>query len=226
MKIVKHYKLMTIIMLLPFFNPNDLAGFCLLNKACYQLLLNHVNFQVLIEAWGRNLTPADVIETRMSIFRAFQVAVKYMMIKSIHSQHIIPNNAVHLPKKIISAPEVQELTEKNLQELKDLTITQVSWGINIYTLGFTLSDGSKCKAGILYATEGFHTFDPAKKITKVEAFISQSENFINQINFFHHEERLVRMGMTDSVVKKEFGRREVFEIADDEQLIGCRLDEA
>ena len=48
---------------------------------------------------------------------------------------------------------------------------------------------------------------------------------IQQINFYHHEERLVTVGNSDDWYVMEYGgRREIFEIADNEQLIGCELD--
>ena len=40
---------------------------------------------------------------------------------------------------------------------------------------------------------------------------------------YHNDERLVKMGEDDHYVKKNGGRSETFEIADDEQLIGCEL---
>ena len=48
---------------------------------------------------------------------------------------------------------------------------------------------------------------------------------IVKINFYHHTERLVKVGEEDDDywLVWEGGRREVFEIADDEQLIGCEL---
>ena len=72
-----------------------------------------------------------------------------------------------------------------------------------------------------------HIFDPTKKITKVDHIIHRHEDRIMQMNFYHNEERLVAVGETEEVVDRSgrvvFGRREVFEIADDEQLIGCEL---
>ena len=46
-----------------------------------------------------------------------------------------------------------------------------------------------------------------------------------QINFFHNEERLVVVGRSDYDVDERGGKVENFSIADDEQLIGCKLDE-
>ena len=74
---------MTTIVLLPLLKIKELARFCGLNKACYQLMFKYVNFEVLFKAWGFKLTPAEVIETKISPFRALQVAAKYIMIRSM-----------------------------------------------------------------------------------------------------------------------------------------------
>ena len=44
-----------------------------------------------------------------------------------------------------------------------------------------------------------------------------------QTNFFSGEERLVSIGLPDNLVKDWEGRKETFEMADDEQLIGCEF---
>ena len=46
-----------------------------------------------------------------------------------------------------------------------------------------------------------------------------------QINFYHCEERLVKVKYNDDGIKIfGVGRQEVFEIAEDEQLIGCEME--
>ena len=45
-----------------------------------------------------------------------------------------------------------------------------------------------------------------------------------QINFYRNEVRIVKVGATDDNMIYKTDRREIFEIADDEQLIGCELD--
>ena len=45
-----------------------------------------------------------------------------------------------------------------------------------------------------------------------------------QINFYSGKERLVKVGYEDDFVQENFGRKETFDIADDDQLIGCELD--
>ena len=45
-----------------------------------------------------------------------------------------------------------------------------------------------------------------------------------QINFYHHTERLVAVGKSDYLVNLYGGRRDIFDIADDEKLIGCVLE--
>jgi hypothetical protein len=44
------------------------------------------------------------------------------------------------------------------------------------------------------------------------------------VNFYHQKERLERVGEDDEYVKRSGGRKKVFEIAGDEQLIGCQLE--
>ena len=82
-------------------------------------------------------------------------------------------------------------------------------------LGLTITDSQNCTVG----TDNFkniHTFDPTKKITKVECIINKDECYIIRINFYHHEKILVKVG-TGSVIQfeRDAGRVEVFEIADD-----------
>ncbi len=70
-----------------------------------------------------------------------------------------------------------------------------------------------------------HNFDPTKKITKVECIIQRYEHLILQINLYSGKERLIQVvGYSDGIVERWGGRVETFEIADDEQLIGCKLD--
>ena len=90
------------------------------------------------------------------------------------------------------------------------------------TIGITLTDGASAKAGKLNCFSK-HAFDPAKKITRVEVIFNRSENEFMQTNFFSGEERLVSIGLPDNLVKDWEGRKETFEMADDEQLIGCEL---
>ena len=92
------------------------------------------------------------------------------------------------------------------------------------TLGFTLNDGQSCKSGPDAFTKS-HIFDATLKITSIETILSNREWEIVQINFFHRKERLVAVGNTDGWVKKIAGRRHNFEIADDEQLIGCEINQ-
>ena len=50
---------------------------------------------------------------------------------------------------------------------------------------------------------------------------------MGQINFYHHQQRIVQLGKYEDEIKSYGfnGRREVFEIADDEQLIRCKHDQ-
>ena len=148
------------------------------------------------------------------------------MLKSIiKSQHIIGTIAIGDVKGTLSCPDLTTLAENSWEELRNLKITQLHWFI-IYSLGFTLSDGQTCKAG-KHDFQNSHFFDPTKKITRIECIIPEDEYWIFQIHFYHHQERLVALGkgLNENDIFKDYGERvEVFEIGDDEQLIGCDLD--
>ena len=92
------------------------------------------------------------------------------------------------------------------------------------TIGFTINDCQSCKAGTSNYFNKTHIFDPNIKITKVEVIINKIEWGIHQINFFSGEEKLVVVGWNDDDVERNRGRVETFEIAANEQLIGCELD--
>ncbi len=49
--LVKDNKLLVVIVILPFFK-HELVRFCRLNKACYEIIENKVNFEVLLETQG------------------------------------------------------------------------------------------------------------------------------------------------------------------------------
>ena len=113
-------------MLLPLLNIKELARFRRLNKACNQLMLKYVNFEVLLEAWGLKLSPTEAAETKISPFSALQLAAKYIMIRSlINSSHIIPNNWINKVESTFSIPDRTLLANMSLQELRNLAITQV-----------------------------------------------------------------------------------------------------
>ena len=122
---------------------------------------------------------------------------------------------------------MEELNNKTYQELRSLTITQVQW-IECYSIGFTLSDGQTYRVGTLDC-EDSHTFDPQKKITKVVCKYGDDE--LRQIKFYCKEEKLVGLGISDEEIEEIreedpniLIEEDIFEIADDEQLIGCEID--
>ena len=85
------------IILFVMLDEKSLAKFAQLSRNCNQLLdprsKHCVNFQVLFEAQGIKLEPADVEETLISTSRALQVPAKRMMLNSIfYSQRIIGKN--------------------------------------------------------------------------------------------------------------------------------------
>jgi hypothetical protein len=145
------------------------------------------------------------------------------MLKSIiKSKKAIGRNAFKRLTGMSPIPDIATLANKSWQELRSLTISQVQWFEN-RTIGFTLNDNQSCKAGSKVNFKSIHNFDPAKKITKVECIIDDSLHFVEQINFYSYKEILVRVGWTEEV-GKYYGGKEVFDIAEDEQLIGCELD--
>ena len=111
----------------------------------------------------------------------------------VKSKRIIGREAVGSVKGRVIAPNIRTLTEKRFKELRNLTITQVQWTDSLSTLGFTLSDNKTCNAG-RFSFHHNHTFDPTKKITSIQIIINMDEIWINQINFYHNEERLVAVG--------------------------------
>ena len=92
-----------------------------------------------------------------------------MVLNSIvFSQPIIPTRITDI-KPIVSVPDMPTLVSKSVQELNNLTITQVKW-FTFYSFGFTLNDGQSCEV-VRYAFDKSHIFDPTKKITRVECII-------------------------------------------------------
>ena len=110
----------------------------------------------------------------------------------------------------LSIPNMLQIAAMNARQLGTLTITQAQWRQNsLKLINFTLSDGQTCTAGTFYVKNNretiretipddkldqSHTFDSAKKITKIETIIFKAESLLMQINFYHYEERLVQMG--------------------------------
>ena len=98
------------------------------------------------------------------------MAEKLFILKSIvKSKLIIGVRCVKGVIGKVSIPSMLNIADKSLEELRNLKIVSVSWG-NTATLAFTLTDGQSCKAGT-YNFNNYHTFDPAKKITKIECII-------------------------------------------------------
>jgi len=101
----------------------------------------------------------------------------------------------------------------------------VYWGDfnNFCSIGFNLNDGQSCKF-VNDPFEHSHTFDSAKKITRIEVMINKSENAIRRISFYSGEENLVHVSADDWLIDSCGGRVETIEIAADQRLIGCELD--
>ncbi len=113
----------------------------------------------------------------------------------------------------MSIPELARIPSKIFIE-QNLHLKTVEWFSNS-TLGFTLSNGESGKAGSKHKVNRSYTFEPNKKITRVEVIIHDNENDIIRINFYSGQETLVKVGWSnDDAVKKYGERRESFEIAD------------
>jgi hypothetical protein len=63
----------------------------------------------------------------------------------------------------------------------------------------------------------------AFKITKIKCIIDAFEDEICGIYFYSGKIKIVHLGHNFSYVKSYGGRRELFEIAADEHLIGCEI---
>ena len=125
----------------------------------------------------------------------------------------------------MSAPDLTKLANKNLKELNSLALEEIQWN-DMFALRLNLNDGQSCKVGSNELEES-HIFEPTKKITSIETILHKNEYQILQTNFYHFAERLVAVGWDDDSIEYHDvgGRRELFHIADDEQLIGCELNE-
>jgi hypothetical protein len=114
------------------------------------------------------------------------------------------------------------IADRNFEELRNLAFFQVDLGCDIDQFTLTLSNLESCGPGSDKVNKSY-TFDPNKKITKVKVIIGDLESKIIRINFYSGKLRLVKVGMNDLYVKVNSGRVESFEIASEEQLIGCKV---
>ena len=73
---VNEHRLMTAMMLLPYLNPFELAKFCRLNKASFHIAQKIVNFKVLFESQGIQLTPKQVNGFKFSVPLALKIVAK------------------------------------------------------------------------------------------------------------------------------------------------------
>ena len=130
-----------------------------------------INYQVLFETWGIKLTHDEVVETKISALRALKVIRKNMILKSIiKSERIIGREDGNLLERTLSIPEMATLSDKSLIDLRNLTISKVEWQGFIGSLSLTLTDGQSGTGGEEDLRE-WYTFDPTKKITKIETII-------------------------------------------------------
>ena len=55
-------------------------------------------------------------------------------------------------------PDIAALCDSSIEELKYLSIIEVSW-LDCFVLSFTFNDGQSCKAGLMGDVNKSHTFD-------------------------------------------------------------------
>ena len=88
--------------------------------------MKYVNFQVLFESQGIYLSPGELEETKISLSRALQAALKYKMLKSIvKSIRIIPRYCAKNVKGTVNLLDMPTFANMSLRELGNLVITQV-----------------------------------------------------------------------------------------------------
>ncbi len=81
-----------------------------------------VNFELLFKAWGLNLSPAELEETKISAFRALEMAAKHNVLNSmVYSKQIIGKNRLSFVKSTTSLPDVQKLSN-DVTKLRNLTM--------------------------------------------------------------------------------------------------------
>ena len=117
---------MTAIVLLPYFDLWELAEFCRLSKASYHIMHTVVNYQVLFKAQGMHFTPNDVAEAKITPSKALQIAVKYIMLNSIvYSPQIMRKGEFQHATEIVNVPNLQNLFDKSMLEVRNMAIYQV-----------------------------------------------------------------------------------------------------
>ena len=80
----------------------------------------------MFESQGIYLSPGELEETKISLSRALQAALKYKMLKSIFkSDRIIVKNVVEYVKGTVNLLDTPTLAKKSWEELGNLAITQV-----------------------------------------------------------------------------------------------------
>jgi hypothetical protein len=135
----------------------------------------------------------------MSVSRALKVGRKYVMLSSITYSRLI---SVHFDRRTdnVRIPNLKEISNKSLQELRRLKIEEVRWCDYDLThgLSFKLCDGQVCTAGnplLPYFSETYK-FDLAKKITRISCnlYSYKRDHKTLQIHFYHGEKLLVKLG--------------------------------
>ena len=102
-------------------------------------------------------------------------------------------------------------------EFKKFRLSLLCWYSNsgiadLNTLGYNLSD-----------QEFFAWDQDSQKISRVEVIFNFNEYSILRINFYCQDEVVCGVGQSAKQAESGGKRKEIFEIAEDERLYGCKL---
>jgi hypothetical protein len=137
-------------------------------------------------------------------------------------QMVCSNPQTPITGKIVF-PAADVLQSKSHEEIGGLRIAKIEWyENNIYAFGITLSDGTsgKCEGNNKYNNS--LALDETTHISKVEVIFNANgnENAIAQIILYDKDKVIKCLGIATWAT----GRRETFEIDEDERLIGFEAD--
>ena len=116
-------------------------------------------------------------------------------------------------------PDIDRVRGMTSEQISNLKFTSVAWYQDmVATIGLFTSDGQEYRAGTAYEYNCADSFRD-QKIVKVEVYLYE-DRAIGQINFYMKDGNLVQLGSNSCAT----GARDIFEISENEQLIGCELE--
>jgi len=127
--LVKDRKLLVVIVILPSFKLYELVRFCRLNKACYEIIENKVNYEVLLETQGikKKINPFILAAFKSGPFTSklngLKELAKHLLIKTIsRSEQIGEFIPFGTTVKTTRIPNFRTLACKSLEQLRSLSI--------------------------------------------------------------------------------------------------------